>query len=104
MRHLKQFYTLASAEAQFSDDLGAGNHKENLAVIQRATKKLQHAYGIVATSSMAMDGPDREAAIVKIRPGITRRTWTAEDDCRLFKLKILKDCRVVSVATFLLEL
>ncbi|KAJ5937062.1 hypothetical protein N7466_003512 [Penicillium verhagenii] len=41
IRYLKQFYSLASAEAQFSDDLVDGDiYKESLVVVQNAIKFL----------------------------------------------------------------
>src|SRR5699024_10122211 len=54
--YLKRAYSVASAEAKFSGDLaGADFLKENLAMLQLATKTLQHAYGIITTSTTAME-------------------------------------------------
>lgn len=86
--YLKRAYSVVTAEAKFSDDLaGAEILKENLAVLQLATKTLQHAYGIIATSTTAMENSVREDTTVKPRPGFTRRKWTPEDGRRLLRLK-----------------
>ncbi|KAJ6114765.1 hypothetical protein N7486_000543 [Penicillium sp. IBT 16267x] len=88
IRYLKRFHSLATAEAKFSDDLAdADILKENLAVLQLATKTLQHAYGIIATSAIAIEDPFRQATTVQARQTITRRKWAVEDDRRLLKLK-----------------
>ena len=91
IRYLKRFYSLNTAEAKFSDDLAdADILKENLAVVQLATKTLQHAYGIIATSSIAIENPVRQATTVQARQTITRKKWTVEDDRRLLRLR---DCQ-----------
>jgi hypothetical protein len=88
IRYLKRFYSLATAEAKFSDDLAdADILKENLAVLQVATKTLQHAYGIIATSATVIGDPVQQATTVQARHTITRRKWSVEDDSRLLKLR-----------------
>ncbi|OQD80567.1 hypothetical protein PENANT_c034G08455 [Penicillium antarcticum] len=88
IRYLKRFYSLATAEAKFSDNLAdADILKENLSVLQLATKTLQHAYGIIATSTTALEHPVRQATTVQARQTITRRKWSVEDDNRLVKLR-----------------
>ncbi|KAJ6137352.1 hypothetical protein N7471_003838 [Penicillium samsonianum] len=88
IRYLKRFYSLSTAEAKFSDDLADANIiKENLAVVQLATKTLQHAYGIIATSTIALENPVWQATTVQARQTITRRKWTVEEDRRLLRLR-----------------
>ncbi|KAF2999098.1 hypothetical protein E8E15_000321 [Penicillium rubens] len=88
IRYLKRFYSLATAEAKFSDDLAdADILKENIAVLQVATKTLQYAYGIIATSATVIGDPVRQATTVQARHTITRRKWSVEDDSRLLKLR-----------------
>jgi hypothetical protein len=73
IEYLKRPYSVATAEANFSDDIaGADVHKENLAVLQLLIKTLQHAYGIVAISTTVMENPEQEAKTVQRRPMITR--------------------------------
>ncbi|KAJ5642495.1 hypothetical protein N7490_006495 [Penicillium lividum] len=84
--YLRRASNVTSAEARFSneypdmDDLA----KENFAVLQLATKTLQHAYGIIATSATAIDVPAREEVTVQSR---TRHEWTMNDERRLLKLR-----------------
>ncbi|KAJ6056946.1 hypothetical protein N7460_000220 [Penicillium canescens] len=86
--YLKRAYSLVTAEAKFSDDIaGADILKENLSVLQLATKTLQHAYGIIATSTTAMENVAREATTVQQRSTFTRSKWTVEDDHRLLRLR-----------------
>lgn len=88
IRYLKRFYSLSTAEAKFSDDLAdADILKENLAVVQLATKTLQHAYGIIATSTLSIANPIRQATTVQARQTTTREKWTPEDDHRLLDLR-----------------
>lgn len=88
IRYLKCFYSLSTVEAKFSDDLaGAEILKENLAVIQLATKTLQHAYGIIATSTLSIANPIRQATTVQARQTTTREKWTPEDDRHLLDLR-----------------
>ncbi|KAJ5406078.1 hypothetical protein N7465_007362 [Penicillium sp. CMV-2018d] len=88
IRYLKRFYTLSTVEAKFSDDLAdADILKENLAVIQLATKTLQHAYGIITTSTLSIANPIRQATTVQASGTTTREKWTPEDDCRLLDLR-----------------
>ena len=86
IRSLKRFYSLSTVEAKFSDDLAdADIFKENLAVVQLATKTLQHAYGIIATSSISIQNPIRQATTVQSQQTITRKKWTVEEDRRLVR-------------------
>ncbi|KAJ5215489.1 uncharacterized protein N7498_001896 [Penicillium cinerascens] len=88
IRYLKRFYSLSTVEAKFSDDLAdADILKGNLAVIQLATETLQHAYGIIATSTLSIANPIRQATTVQARQITTREKWTPEDDRRLLDLK-----------------
>ena len=88
IRYLKRFYSLSTVEAKLSDDLAdADLLKENLAIIQLATKTLQHAYGIIATSTLSIANPIRQATTVQARQTTTREKWTPEDDRRLLDLR-----------------
>jgi len=88
IRYLKRFYSLSTTEAKFSDDLADANIlNENLAVVQLATKTLQHVYSIITTSSIAIENRVRQATTVQVRQTITRKKWTVEDDRRLLKLR-----------------
>ncbi|KAI2791658.1 hypothetical protein POX_c04524 [Penicillium oxalicum] len=87
--YLTHAYIVASADVTFSDgpaDAG-GLVKENLAVLQLATKTLQHAYGIIATGTTAIDTSPQEGMVMRSRPSVKRTKWTIEDDRRLFRLR-----------------
>lgn len=77
--YLKRAYNDAYAEGMFSDNLADTDDmvKENLAVLQLATKRLQHIYGIIATSNMIPDATAREVTSVQ-----SRSTVTLQVDCR----------------------
>ncbi|KAF3026304.1 hypothetical protein E8E15_010449 [Penicillium rubens] len=87
--YLKRASNVTSAEARFSNDFPNMNEiaKENLAVLQVATKTLQHAYGIIATSTTAIDVQVREEVTVQPRSTVTRHKWTMHDERRLLKLR-----------------
>jgi len=89
IRYLKQFYNLASAEAQFSGDLVDGDiYKESLVVVQNAIKFLQHSYGIIATSNLLMNETENNLSTTWRRSySATSKKWEAEDDHLLSELR-----------------
>lgn len=92
--YLRRFQNLTTTEARFSDEFAdADSFKENLAVVQLATKTLQHAYGIIATSTVVIDDPAHQHTTATARQTITRRKWSVEDERRLVEMR---DCQNLS--------
>jgi hypothetical protein len=92
--YLRRFQNLTTAEARFSGEFAdADSFKENLAVVQLATKTLQHAYGIIATSTTAIHDPAHQHTAAPARQTITRRKWSIEDERRLVEMR---DCQRLS--------
>ncbi|KAJ5160958.1 uncharacterized protein N7482_007962 [Penicillium canariense] len=88
IRYLKHFYGLASAEAQFSDDLvDGGVYRESLVVVQNAIKFLQHSYGIIATSNLLTTETENDISKTRRRYSATSKKWEAEDDHLLSELR-----------------
>ncbi|KAJ5121535.1 uncharacterized protein N7515_009496 [Penicillium bovifimosum] len=66
----------------------ADNHLAGLGNAIRYLKRFySHAYGIIATSTISIENPVRQATTVQARQTTTRRKWTSEDDRHLFKLR-----------------
>lgn len=88
IRYLRRFYDLTTAEAKFSNGFSDSDSlKEDLAVVQLATRTLQHAYGIIATSTTTIDDAVPQPTIIKARQTITRKEWSPEDEQRLVELR-----------------
>lgn len=87
IQYLKYFCKLASAEAQFSDNLvNGGICDENLAVVGSTIKNLQHSYGIIATSNLSSGGIDLIASDFEQRQG----KWSIQDERQLLDLRDFK--------------
>ncbi|KAA8644026.1 uncharacterized protein ATNIH1004_008222 [Aspergillus tanneri] len=59
----------------------------NLAVLQQAMSKLQHAYSVIATRTMATDLLRLKQSTVRPRQESKRGKWAVEDNERLLELR-----------------
>ncbi|CAI7605787.1 unnamed protein product [Penicillium manginii] len=86
--YLEYYYGLASAQAQFSDDLvDGGINKENLVVVQNAIKFVQHSYGIIATSKLLTNETENDLSTTRRRHSATSQRWEVEEDHLLSDLR-----------------
>ena len=57
--------------------------KKNLMVIRNATKYLQHAYSIIATSNMVTEETDKEMLTAKSQSPLAWKIWEPEEELLL---------------------
>ncbi|CAI7641637.1 unnamed protein product [Penicillium pancosmium] len=104
IRYLEYCYGLASAQAQFSDDLvDGGINKENLVVLQNAIKFVQHSCGIIATSNLFTNEPENDLSTTRRRHSATSQRWESEEEHLLSDLKDAKNLEWSSIFCYFPE-
>ncbi|KAE8383904.1 hypothetical protein BDV26DRAFT_3321 [Aspergillus bertholletiae] len=88
VRYIQRFYSMVKDNNGPVESLGEDDPvRHDLAVLQQAMSKLQHAYGVIATRTTATDLLKLKPSTVRPRQESKRGKWAVEDDKRLLELR-----------------